>query len=50
MHDAYAKEGGMEKIPSFVEDTGEVNWLVADSLQMEVSIPVISVAVMQLFA
>ena len=50
MHDAYAKEGGMQNIPSFVEDTGEVNWLVADALKMEVSIPVISMAVMQLFA
>src|SRR4051812_21232667 len=30
MHQQYVKEGGMEKIPSFVDDTGEGNWLVAD--------------------
>ena len=36
-------------VPSYIEDTGEVNWLVADSLRMEVPIPVITQAVMQLF-
>ena len=36
-------------VPSYVEDTGEVNWLVADALRMEVPIPVITQAVMQLF-
>lgn len=50
MHEAYVKEGGLEHIPSFVADTGEVNWLVADALRMETPIPVISQAVMQLFA
>jgi len=50
LHAAYAKNGGMSHIPSFVEDTGEVNWLVADALRMEVPIPVIAQSVMQLFA
>jgi 6-phosphogluconate dehydrogenase len=50
MHEAYVKEGGLAKIPPFVEDTGEVNWLVADALHMETPIPVIAQAVMQLFA
>ena len=50
MHEAYVKEGGMSKIPPFVEDTGEVNWLVADALRMEVPIPVITQSVVQLFA
>ncbi|OGR88537.1 MAG: 6-phosphogluconate dehydrogenase (decarboxylating) [Elusimicrobia bacterium RIFCSPLOWO2_01_FULL_60_11] len=50
MHEAYLKEGGLKKIPSYVEDTGEVNWLVGDALKMEIPIPVISSAVMQLFA
>lgn len=36
-------------VPSYIEDTGEVNWLVADALRMEVPIPVITQAVMQLF-
>ena len=40
----------MDEMPPFVEDTGEVNWLVADALRMEVPIPVIAQAVMQLFA
>ena len=50
MEQTYRFEGGFEKIPPYVEDTGEVNWLVNDALRMEVSIPVISQAVMQLFA
>lgn len=36
-------------VPSHVEDTGEVNWLVADALRMEVPIPVITQAVIALF-
>lgn len=50
METAYRAEGGLEKIPAYVEDTGEVNWLVNDALHMEVPVPVISQAVMQLFA
>jgi 6-phosphogluconate dehydrogenase len=50
MHEAYGKEGGLANIPAFVEDTGEVNWLVADALRMETPIPVIAQSVMQLFA
>lgn len=49
MQQAYA-EGGLERIPPFVEDTGEVNWLVSDALHMEVPVPVIALSVMQLFA
>ena len=40
----------MENVPSYVDETGEVNWLVDDVLHMEVPVPVISQAVMQLFA
>ncbi len=50
MHEQYKQQGGLERIPPFIEDTGEVNWLVADALKMEVPVPVISQAVMQLFA
>ena len=46
----YAGDPKMKKPGSHIEDTGEVNWLVADALQMEVPVPVISQAVMQLFA
>jgi len=49
MEQQYRKQGGLEKIPAYIEDTGEVNWLVADALRMEIPIPVISLAVMQLF-
>jgi len=49
MEEAYRAEEGLDKIPAYVEDTGEVNWLVNDALHMEVPIPVISQAVMQLF-
>jgi 6-phosphogluconate dehydrogenase len=49
MEEAYRTEPGLEGIPGYVEDTGEVNWLVADAMNMEVAVPVISSAVMQLF-
>jgi 6-phosphogluconate dehydrogenase len=49
MEEAYRADGGMENIPPYVEDTGEVNWLVNDAIVMEVPIPVIAQAVMQLF-
>jgi 6-phosphogluconate dehydrogenase len=50
MHEAYTREGGLDKISPYVEDTGEVNWLVDDALHMEVPTPVIANAVMQLLA
>lgn len=49
METAYRSEGGLDNIPPYVEDTGEVNWLVEDAIRMEVPIPVISQSVMQLF-
>lgn len=48
METAYREEGGTGTIPPYVEDTGEVNWLVADALEMEVPLPVISQSVLQL--
>jgi 6-phosphogluconate dehydrogenase len=50
LEQAYRTENGLERIPAYVEDTGEVDWLVADALDLEVPIPVISQSVMQLFA
>ena len=50
MEEAYRSEKGMDRIPPYVEDTGEVNWLVGDALQMEVPIPAIAQSVMKLFA
>lgn len=50
METMYRKQGGLNKIPSYVDDTGEVNWLVDDALHMEVAIPVITQSVVQLIA
>jgi 6-phosphogluconate dehydrogenase len=50
MEEAYRSDNGTKDIPAYVEDTGEVNWLVDDALHMEVPVPVISQSVMQLFA
>lgn len=44
------EQGGMGKVPGYVEDTGEVNWLISDAIQMERPVPAISTAVMNLFA
>ncbi|MER3496136.1 MAG: 6-phosphogluconate dehydrogenase, partial [Armatimonadota bacterium] len=36
MHDGLvAQEKGLEGVPPYIEDTGEVNWLVADAMRME---------------
>jgi 6-phosphogluconate dehydrogenase len=48
--DAYAADPELKKPSTHIEDTGEVNWLVADALRMEVPVPVIAQSVMQLFA
>ena len=43
------REKRLEDIESYIEDTGEVNWLVQDAVNKEVPIPVISQSVMELF-
>ena len=50
MEEAYRENGGLEPIPPYIEDTGEVNWLVDDAMHMEIPVPVISQSVMQLLA
>ena len=50
MEQVYRQKGSLEKVPPFVEDTGEVNWLIDDAMQMEVPVHVIAQSVMQLFA
>jgi 6-phosphogluconate dehydrogenase len=50
MERMYREKGGLDSVPSYVEDTGEVNWLVDDALYMEVPIPVITQSVVQLLA
>lgn len=49
MAKVYNEKQGFESVPSYIEDTGEVNWLVADAMRMEVPVPVIAQSVMQLF-
>lgn len=43
------REQNFEKIESYIEDTGEVNWLVQDAINKEIIIPIISKSVMELF-
>jgi len=50
MEQMYREEGGLEAVAPYVEDTGEVDWLVDDALHMEVPIPVITQSVIQLIA
>jgi 6-phosphogluconate dehydrogenase len=50
MEKMYRDKGGMEKVEPYVEDTGEVNWLVDDAMHMEVAVPVIAQSVMELIA
>jgi 6-phosphogluconate dehydrogenase len=42
-------ERNFDDIQSYIEDTGEVNWLIQDALNKEIPIPVISQSVMELF-
>src|SRR5689334_2505813 len=44
------RERALDSVPPYVEDTGEVNWLVDDAMHMEVAIPVITQSVSQLIA
>jgi 6-phosphogluconate dehydrogenase len=48
MEAQYRERGGIRGVEPYVEDTGEVNWLIDDAMHMEVSTPVIAQAVMQL--
>jgi 6-phosphogluconate dehydrogenase len=43
------REKSIDKVQSYVEDTGEVNWLVQDAINKEIPVPVISQSVMELF-
>ncbi len=43
------KEKKLDTIPPYVEDTGEVGWLVQAAVDKEISVPFIAMAVMELF-
>lgn len=49
MGQQYKEQQGLENINSYIEDTGEVNWLITDAMKMEVPVPVTAQSVMQLF-
>ena len=42
------RERNFDEIENYIEDTGEVNWLVHDALNKEIPIPVISQSIMEL--
>ena len=42
------KEQNFDDIQSYIEDTGEVNWLIQDAINKEIPIPVISQSIMEL--
>lgn len=46
----YKENKGIKAINDYVDDTGEVNWLIDDALHMEVAIPSIAAAVFQCVA
>ncbi len=50
MEEGLRKNKSLRDIESYVEDTGEVNWLVQYAITREIPIPVISQSVMQLFS
>ena len=50
LEDAYRDDPRMAGVSSYVEDTGEVNWLIQDAIRMELSVPAIAQSVMRLFA
>jgi 6-phosphogluconate dehydrogenase len=47
---ALREDPELARTDGFIEDTGEVNWLVDDALRLEVPVPVIAQSVMALFA
>lgn len=49
MQKGMLETGDIKKIPDFVEDTGEVNWLVQEAIEKEIPTPIIAQSVMELF-
>ncbi len=39
----------LKEVPDYVEDTGEVNWLVQEAVEKEIPIPVITHSLIELF-
>ncbi len=49
MAQGLSEQQSLDKIPDFVEDTGEVNWLVGEAIENEIPVPVITQSVLELF-
>lgn len=49
MEKGLGETGELQDIPDYVEDTGEVNWLVQEAVEKEIPIPVITHSVIELF-
>ena len=43
------RETDFDAIPPYIEDTGEVNWLVQVAIEKEIAVPIIALSVMSLF-
>ena len=39
----------IKEVPDYIEDTGEVNWLVLEGIEKEIPLPVITQSVIELF-
>lgn len=49
MEKGLSEVGDIEKVSDFVEDTGEVNWLIHEAVEKEIPIPVITQSLIELF-
>ena len=49
MEKGLGEKKNIHEIPDYVEDTGEVNWLVHEAVEKEIPIPVITQSVIELF-
>jgi 6-phosphogluconate dehydrogenase len=45
---SYRADPNLTRATDFIEDTGEVNWLISDALSFDVPVPVIAQAVMMI--
>lgn len=49
MEKGFKEFKALGEVPDYVEDTGEVNWLVEEAIEKEIPIPVITQSVIELF-
>ena len=49
MEEGLGELDDLKDVPDYVEDTGEVNWLVQEAIEKEIPVPVITHSVIELF-